>query len=436
MTSRGRVDKNILWVLGAGFALVIAALLASGHIGIQAMERSEARIEELVQQQRLANRLIDEIQGEEAGLSNLFYRFAASPSAADRAEFLERLSAIEQDVSHTLGSARASRGSQRWEGVRVAALGFVDELRRALQDGNSPSSELYRRHEKLVAALGDLVSSNFEDAVAAQGFEHAHSRAQLNKSLVLLYVALALSVLGAIIAVRLTGQVFRRLDWQATELSRLSAHVLETQETIVRRFSHELHDDLGQNLTAIEANLAALPAAEADGAERIEDCLLLVKDAISNVREMSQLLRPSMLDDFGLAPSMRWLAQSFSQRTGVSVDADVTFEGRLPEAVETHLFRIAQEALTNVARHSGATHVDLSLKVSDGRVRLSIRDNGHGFPEKTGRPGFGLIGMRERMAASGGSLAIESSGAGALITADVSIQRIDERTTHSNPAGR
>ena len=69
MTSRGRVDKNILWVLGAGFALVIAALLASGHIGIQAMERSEARIEELVQQQRLANRLIDEIQGEEAGLS-------------------------------------------------------------------------------------------------------------------------------------------------------------------------------------------------------------------------------------------------------------------------------------------------------------------------------------------------------------------------------
>jgi two-component system NarL family sensor kinase len=165
---------------------------------------------------------------------------------------------------------------------------------------------------------------------------------------------------------------------------------------------------------------------------RIEDCRLLVNDAIGNVREMSQLLRPSMLDDFGLAPSLRWLAQSFAQRTDIAVKTNIEFHERLPEAVETHLFRIAQEALTNVARHSGASSAELSLQASDGVLRLTLRDNGHGFTDTAPGNGFGLIGMRERMAASGGRLAIKSTEAGTTVSADVSLERIYAAAAHSN----
>jgi two-component system NarL family sensor kinase len=168
----------------------------------------------------------------------------------------------------------------------------------------------------------------------------------------------------------------------------------------------------------------------------MEDCRLLVNDAIGNVREMSQLLRPSMLDDFGLAPSLRWLAQSFSQRTDIAVKVDIEFDERLPEAMETHLFRIAQEALTNVARHSGASSAELSLRASDGVLRLTIRDNGHGFSEGAPRQSFGLIGMRERMAASGGRLIIKSTEAGTTVSADVSLERISAAAAHSHSISR
>jgi two-component system sensor histidine kinase UhpB len=436
MEPRRRSDRNILWVLGAGFALVIAALLASGYLGIQAMERSEARVEALVRQQRAATGLIDEIQSEEAGLSNLFYSVASNPSPGGQRALLQTLDEIEQDIERTLAAAASGPGAAEWSAVRVAVKRLVQELRATLQSAAPPSAELYHRHETLVNELARLTSSNFQEAVSAQENEHRRSRTSLRNALVLLYLALAVSVICAIATVRMAGHVFRRLDWQTRELSRLSAHVLETQETIVRRFSHELHDELGQTLSAIQANLAAVPRDTPEAAARIEDCRLLVNDAIGNVRQMSQLLRPSMLDDFGLAPSLRWLAQSFSQRTGIEVKTEIDFDDRLPEGVETHLFRIAQEALTNVARHSGASNAELGLRARDGVLRLTVGDNGHGFANRAGGPTFGLIGMRERMAASGGSLSINSTAKGTTVTADVSLEWIYAGPAHSNSPGR
>ena len=140
------------------------------------------------------------------------------------------------------------------------------------------------------------------------------------------------------------------MEWQTAELGRVSFHMLEDQEAAARRFSHELHDELGQSLTAVKTNLSALAAAGGgDAAEtgaRLADCLRLVDEAIGNVREMSQLLRPTILDDFGLAAGLRWLCEGFGQRTGIDVACEVPFSGRLPDGAETHLFRIAQEALS------------------------------------------------------------------------------------------
>jgi signal transduction histidine kinase len=223
------------------------------------------------------------------------------------------------------------------------------------------------------------------------------------------------------------------MEWQAAELSRVSWHMLQDQEATARRFSHELHDELGQSLTAVKTNLAALRAGTGADAARLDDCLRVVDESIGNVRQMSQLLRPTILDDFGLDAGLRWLCEGFAARTGIAVDCVSTFTGRLPDETETHLFRIAQEALTNVARHSGAHHVEVRLAPSDHHIRLTIQDDGRGLPQAPSpaasapdrRPGpLGLIGMRARARSAGGDATVRSRpDQGVLIDVQVPLTR-------------
>ena len=167
------------------------------------------------------------------------------------------------------------------------------------------------------------------------------------------------------------------MEWQAGELSRVSWHMLDNQESTARRFSHELHDELGQSLTAVKANLTALGNGRAGPASGWTIACSLVDEAIGNVRQLSQLLRPTILDDFGLEAGLRWLAEGFAARTGIEVEFKADSPGRLPDETETHLFRIAQEALTNVARHSEAKHVRSRLRTSRrGRSALPSRTTG------------------------------------------------------------
>ncbi|MBI4876191.1 MAG: sensor histidine kinase, partial [Acidobacteria bacterium] len=221
------------------------------------------------------------------------------------------------------------------------------------------------------------------------------------------------ALLSAVLTVRMTTALFRKMEWQTAELGRVSWHLLEDQESAARRFSHELHDELGQSLTAVKANLAALSATSRDA--RLDDCGSLVDDAISNVRELSQLLHPPVLDDFGLDAALRWLAEGFTQRTGVGVAYESDFTGRLAEDIELHLFRITQEAFTNIARHAGASRVELALQQSASALVLRVADNGRGLvPASNASPkGLGMIGMRARARSAGGELNLQSApGAG------------------------
>jgi signal transduction histidine kinase len=421
-----RINRSILVTLGAGFTLTILFLLASGYVSLQILDRVELR----------AASLIYEIQGEEAGLSSLFYRVAAFPREVDRKPLLDRLSAIERDIGRTLSSARHSTYGERWTNVSTAVTELIRELRVCLeQPGNiAPSEQLYGQHELLVNALAALAAGNLEDVARAQREEYTRNRDHLQRALMLLVIALVLSICCAVWTIRGAKQVFERLEWQTREMSRLSGHVLERQEETVRNFSRELHDDLGQTLSAIEANLVAVRPTSAAQGERLEDCLLLAKDAISKVREMSQFLRPAMLDDFGLGPSLQWLAESFTQRTGVEVNTRIEFDSRVDPGIETHVFRIAQEALTNVGRHSRATRADLILELVGENIRLTVIDNGSGFSEHRGR-GFGLMGMRERMSSSGGTFDITSTTSGVTVKAEAPIHGFDEKPAHTSIAG-
>jgi signal transduction histidine kinase len=210
-------------------------------------------------------------------------------------------------------------------------------------------------------------------------------------------------VVGAI-----TG--FRGIEKQAEALARLSVHTFAEQEDTARRFSQEMHDEFGQTLNAIESTLTAVEAKNPAHQERVRDAIALSKEAQAMARDMSQLLRPRILDDFGLDAGLRELAQGFSRRTGIPVDYRGNFHQRLDAPVETHLFRIAQEALTNVARHSEATNIELSLLrtiTREGEVlNLRIADNGGGLKHERSANGLGLLGMRERARAAGGRLAV------------------------------
>jgi signal transduction histidine kinase len=211
-----------------------------------------------------------------------------------------------------------------------------------------------------------------------------------------------LSIACATWAVQASTQLFRRLET-------LQYQFLETQENTARRFSHELHDELGQALAAVKANLSALRDS-ADQA-RVDDCMSLVDQAIQDVREMSHLLRPTILDDFGLDAALRVLTQGFAKRTGLNMDYQSELANRLPDQTETNLYRIAQEALTNVARHSQATEVALSIVRRNQNVVMEIRDNGKGI-DLTGKrasAGLGLVGIETRARGCGGSVKIDST---------------------------
>ena len=204
------------------------------------------------------------------------------------------------------------------------------------------------------------------------------------------------------------------MEQHTDQLNRVSWHMLQTQEEAARRFSHELHDELGQSLAAIRANLTF--RSDSDTEQRRFDCVALVDEAIANVRELSQLLRPVMLDDFGLEAGLRWLVEKFGQRTRIQVHFKSSLETRLNGDIETHLFRITQESLTNVARHSSATEVFICLSAKDGQVSLVIEDNGIGIANEDSRPmsSLGLVGMTARAQQCGGWVRLEPSAPSGL----------------------
>lgn len=214
----------------------------------------------------------------------------------------------------------------------------------------------------------------------------------------------------------------------AEQLRVLSSRLVELHEESRLALSRELHDRVGQNLTALNINLGIVlsqlpPSANPDILLRLQDSQELVEATVDVITDVMAELRPPLLDDYGLLPALKSIADQFTQRTGI----DVMVRGpaqleRLPRQDEITLCRIAQEALTNLAKHAQARHVKLEIGLPPGQIMLTIADDGVGFdpsallPEN-GRPGWGMLTMRERAVALGGTLMIESTpGLGTQVT--------------------
>ncbi|WP_175761564.1 PAS domain S-box protein [Burkholderia anthina] len=223
------------------------------------------------------------------------------------------------------------------------------------------------------------------------------------------------------------------------ELRDLSANLQNVREEEKTRIARELHDDLGQRLTAlkmdlsaVELGLAGVVAPNTGVREQLGGMHRLIDSTVASVRRIAADLRPVMLDDLGLVPAIEWLANDFTRRYRITVDRDIVpVDTAFTGTGATTLFRIVQEALNNVARHADATHVTLTLKVEDGYCMLRIADNGHGAPENGhdahDRPSFGLIGIRERAHMLDGTVTIDNRpGTGFTITVALPLHAIQQ----------
>jgi signal transduction histidine kinase len=197
------------------------------------------------------------------------------------------------------------------------------------------------------------------------------------------------------------------------------------QEAERRRLARELHDETGQALTSILLGLGGLEDTIADDTARaaVAGVRDLVVRTLQDVRQLAVELRPKVLDDFGLVPALERLTQTLAEQTGLDLELLARIDDRLPEETETALYRIVQEALTNIVKHASAEHVSIVLGKGERMVTVLIEDDGRGFdPATTREDGFGLAGMRERVALLGGTLKLESrKNAGTTIKVEVPV---------------
>jgi signal transduction histidine kinase len=230
------------------------------------------------------------------------------------------------------------------------------------------------------------------------------------------------------------------LDRTNQNLRELSARLMQLQDDERRRIARELHDSVGQMLAALGMNLAAVGTdieRLTKAANTVNDSAALVQELSREVRTISHLLHPPLLDEAGLASALRWYIDGFAERSKIKVDLEIPtdFE-RLGRESETAIFRTVQECLTNIHRHSESPTARIRIAASDSHVCVEVEDRGKGVPPEkqfelasTGTPGVGIRGMRERLRQLGGSLDIHSNGKGTLIVA-----RLPVEVTSASPA--
>ncbi len=219
---------------------------------------------------------------------------------------------------------------------------------------------------------------------------------------------------------KLSDTRYREIEQARGELQQLSARLVAAQEDERRRLSRELHDEVGQSLSAVLVELgnleAALPATDSVLRERLHGVKELAEASVGEVRNMALLLRPSMLDDLGLVPALRWQAREVARRTGMKVKVAAEDVGEdLPDDYRTCIYRIVQEALNNCARHAKAKVVRVTVRQETEQITVGIQDDGVGFDVRD--KGVGILGMEERVRGLGGVFRVDSEpGNGTVIS--------------------
>jgi signal transduction histidine kinase len=428
-------------VLLAGFGGLLTLMLAGGIdslIRLHEVNRQEAGLREVYLQRALS---LEQIRAGIYQSSILLRDYLLARDSPSAQEVADKWSEIRRKTDQVI--------AQRAAAVEPEEAPLFRDLRNqvkeywklreslVLKDGvltpdgkqNNPysSGDLVRRRTALLALLDRIDHINqlelaSADATVNTAFESLRRRTLL-KIAVTMSVGIGLAVFTARRTLLMEAELTQRYEEglrARQELQELSARLLSAQEEERRSISRELHDEVGQSLSALlmeAGNAAARVSPDSTEVRRhVESIKRLAEASVQVIRNMSLLLRPSMLDDLGLVPALEWQAREVFKRTGLRVQVAADEDANeLPDEHKTCIYRVVQEALHNCARHAQARSVTVEVHRQPSQIVLTVEDDGHGFDSRRVR-GLGLVGMEERVHHLGGELRVKSrSGAGTTI---------------------
>ncbi|MBZ5568475.1 MAG: hypothetical protein LAN64_11560 [Acidobacteriia bacterium] len=442
------IKSRSSYILAAGFGTLIILIAV---LGFGAIRRARAIYNEMesTQQTYLEAEAFRRDISADMYLADILvrdYLLDPSPQSAPqhRQQLLEIRNSLQQRLdllAQRMGESD-SRGLSRLQTEVQAYWDSLDPIFEWTPQDKAALSWSFLRHKvlprrKAVMDLAREVAKLNKENLDRERQRIRQSQEVLNRFL-LKMMGFSLS-LGTAVALVTTYRVAilerrhdeqtRRIEEAETNLRRLSRRLVQAQEVERKSLSRELHDEVGQMLTALGIELANLNSVRGSDKDafhaRIDDAKRLNTDAMRAIRDLAMGLRPSMLDDLGLAPALEWQGREFSRHTGVP--AVVTVDGTVDDLPETHrtcIYRVVQEALTNCAKHAKAKNVLVSVHGRDKSVEALIQDDGVGFNAASRVGGLGLLGIEERVQELEGTLGIISQlGKGTTLRVQIPVKR-------------
>ena len=457
--SRERGAERILFnsglALAIGFGSLLLIMMLAGIDGLRVLRHFGENNDRIRERFLFRNHALTDIRSE-VYLSGTYVRDYLLEPETERAEsYRSSLEQVRGKMDAALELYRrqlepaemkeyralSTELAQYWQTLAPIMKWGPEERRRSgyafLRD------DVFPRRENMLAIADRIASINEQQLSVANGQVIGLLQAFQTRLAITLVAALLLGLGMAAFSMRrilnLERQAHERFEEVAearTQLKDLSARLVQAQETERRALSRELHDEVGQSLSAVLVELRNLTSSwgtkpPEQTRSQVEIIKGLVESSVRVVRNMALLLRPSMLDDLGLVPALRWQAREASKSTSmdVSVVAELV-EDDLPDDYKTCIYRVVQEALHNCARHSQASTVRIRVQQDAARLVLSIQDDGRGFDPKDTK-GMGLLGIQERVANLGGRTHMHSEiGSGTLLAIELPLpQNSKEKTS-------
>jgi signal transduction histidine kinase len=362
---------------------------------------------------------------------------AEIPQQLVKLQSLTRDNPSEQERLNALSPVIASRLALLDESLALRQSGQADRERQdqITSTGLQKSGEAMALLDQMEEEEGELLKHRSSMS------EQSYSRTRM-----VLWVAFAAVVLLFFANFWQLRTELRDRKRAEASVRRLSGRILQLQDAERRKVARELHDSIGQYFAGLKMSLDMLQANNLEPPKKIklfEQCLELLEQGMAETRTLSHLLHPPLLDEVGFASAASWFVDGFSQRSKINVSLEVPKAmERLPREIELALFRVLQEGLTNVHRHSGSKSALVKLKVESGAASLAIRDYGKGisqavleeFRRSSTGTGVGLAGMRERVVDLGGTLALESDGQGTCLRVEMPLQEAAVVNGDAGPA--
>lgn len=419
-----------------GLVIILCSVVAySWYIRLQIAHLRQVQTQ-LVDRNRRDSLQLLRIQNDLNGLALAMRDMVAGdepyPLTAWRGQF-QRLRTDLQDALHTedqLAALRRTPEQRQYLATSVAQFwDEVDNLFKTAEQGSEKQARilvgpLQTREASLSNAVARLLVENnrAEEQAAAQIVE-VYSRVERQVYLFLAATLIAIAVTGALL-IWSNRQMFRQIAELSEQRSDLTHKLIATQESTLQFISRELHDEFGQILTAIGSLLGRAERQAPPGStwsKDIREVRDITQSTLDNVRSLSQVLHPVILDEAGVESAIDWYLPTVERQNGITIHFQKSGDSRpISTRAGIHIYRILQEALNNVVRHSGAKSADVRLTFQSGGLMLEVEDHGKGLQVDRSRRGIGLVAMRERAGLIGGSIRwLPADGGGTLVQLEV-----------------